>query len=99
MWDIVWNGADRNDGGEDDYVEEMTMTDSFLLDNHIFYEPKLRWNKNTKPTREKVCWVCGVKTNNYYQHLWRIQGGKIANVKCECCYNEYLKNKKGKGNV
>ncbi|MAF25313.1 hypothetical protein CL634_07025 [bacterium] len=58
----------------------------------------MRWNVNTKSTRKKVCWVCGVETSDYYQHKWRTQDGRIANIKCSCCYDRYVaKSKKEDG--
>lgn len=87
----VWRGEyqrpmESGDGLED----EIPMTEAFILDEISFFEQKMRWNKNTKESRKMECWVCEEETNNYYSHQWRIKGGRIANIKCEHCYNEYM---------
>jgi len=96
MWNNIWNGSSPNIMDEAEFYEETPMTESFILDDSIFYEPKMRWNKNTKKTRVRECWVCGEETSDYYSHKWRIQDkGRIANIKCEHCYNEYMGRKNG----
>lgn len=93
----VWNGrtSDRSNEFEDScFDSDIAMNENYLRDDHVFYESKLRWNKNTKQGRVNICWDCGKETDEYYCHKWRTQDGKIAMYKCDECYEKYLENKK-----
>ena len=91
----VWGGGGSSRYEVDEYgMEEVAMTEHFIRDDSVFYDTPMRWNKNTKASREKECWDCHTVTGEYYQHLWRTQNGKIACVKCLECYEKYLKAKK-----
>tara|TARA_R110002167_G_scaffold13940_1_gene57136 strand:+ start:521 stop:844 length:324 start_codon:yes stop_codon:yes gene_type:complete len=90
----LWSGKeDILDEVSFEYEEEF---DPFLYSVYSDMVPPLRWNINTKASRERKCWVCGIKTSDFYQHKWRVPEGKIANIKCTCCYNKYIENKNNK---
>ena len=93
IWGSVWNGTYGRDEELELKIDDKPMTESYIRDDSVFYESKMRWNKNTIDSRIKECWECGTETSNFYQHLWRTQDGKVANVKCECCYNKYISEK------
>ena len=88
--DRVWSGATT----EEDAYHQFEVADCGYEEDYEFFEAPLRWNKNIKEDRERVCWVCGHKTNDYFVHKWRTPDGKVDNIKCTECFNEY----KGIGN-
>jgi hypothetical protein len=93
----IWSGNDLQQlhrSMSDTDFETPSTTAAFIKDNNVFYEPGMRWNKNTKESRVRECWVCGVETNDFYSHQWRTQDGKISNIKCSECYDKYLEDKK-----
>lgn len=106
----IWNGNSCREELPIDFGPEVgrdkAMSVDYILNNNMYYRCNMRWNKNNNEKRFAVCWVCGKETNDYHSHAWRTQDGRIRNIKCSSCYDDYSEmlkikseEKRGRGSL